>query len=88
MNQQMHRMFRPVYVAIALALALFAGLGASAWAATGTADSIPRCVNDDYNDGSQPRCWSENGEGVFVLDSSDTVVSVNESDLLDPVGAN
>lgn len=82
------RLMRPVLIVLALALALFAGLGAQAWAATGTADSIPRCVNDDYNDGSQARCWSENPEGVFVLDSSDTVVSVNEADLLDPVGAN
>ncbi len=76
----MHRMFRPIYVAIALAVALFAGLGASAWAATGTADSIPRCVNDDYNDGSQDRCWSEGPQGVFVLDSSDHVVSVDDAD--------
>lgn len=85
MTPQMHRMFRPIYIAAALAVALFAGLGASAWAATGTADSIPRCVNDDYNDGSQDRCWSENTAGqVFVIDSSDAVISVDEEELLNP----
>lgn len=38
--------------------------------------SIPRCVNDDWNDGSQDRCWTESPDGVIVIDASDRVVSI------------
>lgn len=43
---------------------------------TGAAD-IPRCVNDDYNDGSQDLCWTERAtDGAYlVIDRSDRVVS-------------
>jgi hypothetical protein len=44
--------------------------------------AIERCVSDDFNDGSQDRCWSEGPQGVFVIDSSDHVVSTdNEPDV-------
>lgn len=63
------------YVALTLA-----ALGVLLWALqSGIAasnGSIPRCVHDDYNDGSQDRCWSETVDGeVFVIDSEDVIVS-------------
>jgi hypothetical protein len=42
----------------------------------GALPSIPRCTHDDWNDGTQARCWTETVEGaVLVIDATDTVVS-------------
>jgi hypothetical protein len=41
-------------------------------------DSLPRCVNDDYNDGTQDFCYSETVKGeYFVIDKHDKIVSIN-----------
>ncbi len=38
--------------------------------------SIPRCLSDDFNDGSQPLCWTVTVEGtVLVINAHDDVVS-------------
>lgn len=38
--------------------------------------SIPRCKSDDYNDGSQARCWTETVEGkILVISQDDQVIS-------------
>jgi hypothetical protein len=37
---------------------------------------IPRCLSDDFNDGSQPMCYTITVDRtVVVIDSSDQVVS-------------
>ncbi len=52
-------------------------------------ESIPRCVNDDFNDGTQDICYSVRVDGaVFVLSGDDEVVSVGEEELANPAGAN
>lgn len=40
--------------------------------------TIERCVNDDYNDGSQDLCWTERStDGAYlVINRDDKVVSV------------
>jgi len=40
-------------------------------------ESIPRCHHDDYNDGSQDRCFTVNVQTgqILVIDSSDEVIS-------------
>ncbi len=44
----------------------------------GRPPAIPRCINDDYNDGTQARCWTENVRGkVLVIDRKDRVISVS-----------
>ncbi len=91
----MRRPFLPLYLGILGVIGL-AAINGIAVAATGHADDhvvnglppIERCVNDDFNDGSQDRCWTESPVGVIIIDSSDTIVSVSQDDLLDPPPTN
>lgn len=82
----MRRELAPLYLAIAgvLGIALTAGIYASqpeSHVVNGM-PAIERCVNDDFNDGSQDLCWSEGPEGVFVIDKDDHIVSTDlEPDL-------
>lgn len=82
----MNKQTFPLYLAIAgvLGIAVSSGI----YAAQGQdhvvngMPPIERCVNDDFNDGSQDRCWSEGPQGVFVIDQDDHVVSTdNEPDV-------
>lgn len=37
---------------------------------------IDRCLNDDYNDGTQARCWTEDVTGkVVIISQDDKVIS-------------
>jgi hypothetical protein len=48
----------------------------AAFSAATTTPAIPRCVNDDFNDGSQARCWTETTKHhVLVIDRKDRVIS-------------
>lgn len=67
-----------------IAAATFTGAALVAAIATGhqavtpapAEPSIPRCINDDYNDGTQARCWTETTKHhVLVIDRKDRVIS-------------
>lgn len=68
--------------AMALGLAGLALAGAHNEGTTDTA-GIPRCVNDDYNDGTQDVCYTVRvTDGAFlVIDHADTVVSTSGADV-------
>lgn len=52
------------------------GISSHAAFSAATLPSIPRCINDDYNDGTQARCWTETTKGhVLVIDRKDRVIS-------------
>ena len=63
-------------LAIAAIIALCTTGGVITGMAARDTDSIPRCINDDFNDGSQDRCWTETGAGkVIVISKADEVIS-------------
>lgn len=69
-------------IGAAVVLATVAGvLGGWAGLSANAADdmpAIPRCLSDDYNDGTQDQCYTVRvtDGAVLVIDRSDRVISV------------
>lgn len=75
-----HRMYWLTLALLAVGLVAW-GAGSAVAGPVSNGPSIPRCVQDDYNDGSQDRCWSETVDGtVFVLNRDDELISTDFSE--------